>query len=73
MLGSVISPRIVHLGVNFTEKHLTLGTICMLVMCGNRLFQATNLGPVRSLHQERCDGQTPTTSPIVTCLGLAIL
>jgi len=34
----------------------------MLVMCGNRLFQATNLGPVRSLHQERCDGEHFTYS-----------
>jgi hypothetical protein len=41
----------------------------MLVMRGNRLFQATNLGHVRSLHQERFGGKTQSTSPIVTCSG----
>jgi hypothetical protein len=51
MLGSVISLRIVYLGVNSNEKQSSRENY-MLVMCANKLFQATNLGPVRSLRQE---------------------
>lgn len=69
----MISLRIVYLGVNSNGKHLAPGKSCMLVMHGNRLFQATNLAPITSLHQERFGGKMPSTLPIVTYLGLAIL
>jgi len=34
----------------------------MLVIRGKKLFQATDLGPIRSMHQERFGGETPSTS-----------
>jgi hypothetical protein len=39
----------------------------MLAMHGNKLFHATNLGPIRSLRQKRLGGDVPRTSAMVTC------
>jgi len=45
----------------------------MLAIRGNKLFHATNLGPMRSLRQDRFGDGPERTSAMVTCLGLAML
>jgi hypothetical protein len=54
MLSNVISRRTLHLGLNFNETYVAYSCLnSILVMYGNRWFHVANLGPMRSLHQER--------------------
>ena len=70
---NVISIKNCPSGVRFQQNTSGSCPKLMLAMRDSILFHATNLGPIKSLRQERLGGHVPRTSAMVTCLGLVML